>query len=802
MNRLIMIARNNMKKQKGDMITFFLLTFIAAFLIFDCASTILGLTKVLDSRFEAVNGAHIMIYNTDTEAERESARKALEENPYVIDVEQTPVLQFMTEYRKSDEKEFVPYTFFVENFNQEKRIMKIGTPSKEYQKDDILIPYNLKGRFSIGDVFQLKFGEDVYDFHVAGYLEDPYFCSTLNITAYYVSMSQEMMDRLSEDHSLIVRQTMASKGIADISAMPEGYTTEDLEDAISEVYKAALREFSEKNPGEDYNYYMMINWDMMRGGSQFFPMVVMAVILLFAILILVISLVIISFSIKNFIQRNMKNTGILEASGYTVLELRFALALQILLVAAFGAAVGIGAAALTFGSFGDIVSSVLGLRWNQPVNALAAVLTFAGILLVMLAMSAIISNAYNRVTVLDALRGGISNHNFKKNFFPFEKTNLPLPITLAMKETFGNLGRNLGIAFVSMVLVISTLTGFGMVDTFAKDSGGLRKMMAFETCTDLVTAPKSDRDLSEELRALPDVDNVLVTLGFEPTLLYGDKKDAIFTYVDDDVKNTRYTNLLEGRYPENENEILVTLGVAKDLGLGTGDVVTIEYAGNESEYIITGINQRMERMGRTIIMRLDGAKKLLLGDVTGSYQYYVTGKDGVTYEQLKAKIEGFAEDEGLELRQFDNEAEMLSTIATVVAALKAICLIITAITIVIVIFVESLVIRAKIARERRGMGISKALGQTNGGLICQIMISNLPAIIVGAIFGGLLAPMAGSSLIKAVFSLFALKKVDFGISIPWVVITIVGIAVVAILTSAAEGLRVRRLRPVAMITEE
>ena len=40
MYKLFFIARNNMKKQKGDMITFFILTLFAAFLIFDAASAI------------------------------------------------------------------------------------------------------------------------------------------------------------------------------------------------------------------------------------------------------------------------------------------------------------------------------------------------------------------------------------------------------------------------------------------------------------------------------------------------------------------------------------------------------------------------------------------------------------------------------------------------------------------------------------------------------------------------------------------------------------------------------------------
>ena len=65
MNRLLMIAGNNIKRQKGDMITFMLLMFLSAFLIFDCASALLGMGKVVDDRFESINGAHVILYSTD-----------------------------------------------------------------------------------------------------------------------------------------------------------------------------------------------------------------------------------------------------------------------------------------------------------------------------------------------------------------------------------------------------------------------------------------------------------------------------------------------------------------------------------------------------------------------------------------------------------------------------------------------------------------------------------------------------------------------------------------------------------------
>ena len=66
MYKLFVIAKNNMKKQKGDMITFLILTFIAAFLIFDSLSAVFGLGKVLDDRFDKIHGAHVMLFVKDT----------------------------------------------------------------------------------------------------------------------------------------------------------------------------------------------------------------------------------------------------------------------------------------------------------------------------------------------------------------------------------------------------------------------------------------------------------------------------------------------------------------------------------------------------------------------------------------------------------------------------------------------------------------------------------------------------------------------------------------------------------------
>ena len=100
------------------------------------------------------------------------------------------------------------------------------------------------------------------------------------------------------------------------------------------------------------------------------------------------------------------------------------------------------------------------------------------------------------------------------------------------------------------------------------------------------------------------------------------------------------------------------------------------------------------------------------------------------------------------------------------------------------------------------MGISKALGQTSLGLMSQIMLTNIPAITVGALIGSILAEGAGRLFTRAAFSLFAMKEAEFAISWSAITITVLGIITVAVVTSFLTGLKVRKLIPVEMITEE
>ena len=781
------------------MITFLLLTFLAALMIFDCISAMIGIGHILDAKFEEVNGADVMLYTYDNTAARRISEKAFEENEHIAEYEVTPQLDMVAKFRKKGERDFNAYNFFVEADDEEKRIMNIERPARKLLPSEVLLPYNMKGTFAIGDVMQLKLDDDIYDFTVAGYLEDPYFCSTINMSVYCVCMDRDVMEDLADEYPNLVFRRNIFKGKLSAADKMAGYSTGDLEKEVEDAYKDARAKYD----GEGSFGYVLINWEMMKGGSSFLPMIIIALILIFAVLILTIAVVIISFSIGNFIRKNMKNTGILEACGYTVSELRWALTLQIAIVAAVGSVTGVVSGILTFDYFGNIISLVLGLSWNQPADYVTAVGTVFGIGLLIVLVARMASRSYKKVSVLDALRGGINTHNFRKNFFPFEKTGLPIPVVLALKDTFGGLGRNLLMVFIVTLLAVSTLVGFGMYENFGTDPNTIMDIVSVEVGTagvDDNSRSLDYRELGDAMRQLDCVDSVLAMSSYSPTVVKGDREMNVNTMAYDDVKNTRATKVVEGRIPEADNEVMVSTGIAKDLNLRVGDVITVKYSDNEADYMVVGINQALQNMGRTMIIKLDGLKKIYPANPHPSFYVYV--KDNISYHTLERELLAMADEEGYDLTVTDMQGFISGTVDSVVMATRMMCIIIVFITCFVVIFVEALVIRAKISKEWHNMGVSKALGQTTRELVTQIMLSNLPAITCGTLIGVVLSQEIGKKAVGAAFSLFEMNDIAFHISPIWMLLTVVGILLIAVLTAGFEGLKVKRLIPVEMITED
>lgn len=781
MRSLLFIAINNMKKKKGDIITLSVLSILASFMLFTGASVMSGLSRVMDTAFDNYNGAHVY-YQVPAEG-ADDIEQIILENDNISQFERTETDIATVDYRRSDHEEWSNYMFMLGSFNEARTINTLGIDPSTLGDDDILIPYYIKSQFPLGSTWQFKIGDTVYDYTVAGYVEDAIFASSINISTYNVYVSDSALETLKNDNPTILIPGYSLKiRFNDPSTIMENR---------NEIWDRYI-EWAGNDPAHMSLNVLEVNWLDMKGGGSFMTQIVMAIIMLFAVLILFIAVIVINFSIKNFIEKNMKNTGILEASGYTTKQLIAATVLENMLVALIASAAGVGLAVAGKDVIGDVVSMVMGLSWNQPTNIVIAALTVIAMTLIISLVSLLSSSRYKKITVLECLRGGVTNHNFKRNPLPFDQASLPLPLQLSLKDILGDKGRNVILVIITIILAVSTNVGFALLENFANDIDALLTVAGLEAGTVSVT---DSRDIYDEINNLDSVDHVLMVYALNPDISFGDTKINLDFDVYDDPALLEHDMIVEGRLPEADNEIMITEIIAEELGVTLGDVVYLEFGGTRLEYVVTGFDQKINHLGRKGIITDEGAQRL--AGVMDTVSFYIYGKEGEDYDSLSADLAPITGSAVEDTYKLVNE-----TISTVANSMKIICLVIVVVTVLVVIFVEMLLIRSKMIREYRNYGINKALGFTSWQLMIQIMILNIPTIVAGVILGTVLSLPATSFLMNISLVLFGMRGIDVVVHPEWMVVTFMGIIVTAMITSLLCSLSVRKMEPVNLLAEE
>lgn len=792
MYRYFFLAKNNIKKQKNDMITFFILSFLATLLIFVSLTFMSGTGKVYDTVKEKINGADILFLVNDNEEIVYKTEEIISGNVYLGDSEQQDFLYASaSKYRAKGDENWVEYPFNFFCYEDECKIQTMSIDASLFKDDEVVVPISLSTAYKIGDYIQIKIGDNIYDFKIVGFNEDNIYCSPMNMGMYKTYISAKYYETVRFENPVLAPDFKLIKTQITDTARKKHIDIIELSDSLTNELTQWLFQYIEGH--EDANFSLnVLPSDLMKTASMILPLVFVAIVFLFSLIILIISIVIINFSVKNFIMNNMKNTAIMEASGYTVKELILVLLCQLLMVSGLGTVLGVLLGALLLDKFAIIILITLGLEWNQQISMAVIISVALGIIILVSLLTLILGREYSKTTVLDALRGGVNTHNYKKNLFAFDKTSFSIPVTLALKGTFGKFKSQLGVIFIMMILAISSIIAFGMADSYGTDEG----------CVEIAGVDFFDaecsggQNMSEAIAAMDTVKDTHREVFMSFRMCNGSNEQNIHVRGIEDTSLINGGCVLEGRWPVHPNEIMYASAAADRLDVGVGDVVTIKTNSTEENFIVSGICQGFQNMGMMGYMTLDGISKLTI--IPDPITVVINFKEGVTFEEFEKEFRAsYPEDE---IINYDDAVHQ--TVGTIATGMKLFSYFVTVLTILIVAFVESLIVRTNINKEWRNLGVSKALGFTSKQLITQVILSNMPAILIGVIIGLIVSPAAGSKLMVAAFSVFGFRKVELTVEPLSFVLTAVIIIGVAVVTAAFMGRRIKTLEPVKMIMEE
>ena len=460
------------------------------------------------------------------------------------------------------------------------------------------------------------------------------------------------------------------------------------------------------------------------------------VILLVSTVILFISIICIRYIILTQLEKDKRQIGMLKAIGISRRDIRRLFFRKYLILSAVGCAAGIITAAFAAKPLSAQMRELYGDAGNMGMVYLLTVigsLAAEGIILLSVLRTL---RRTDRMSAAEAMYG---RGNFGKS------RNLWIPVTIIVA------------AAVFMILVPwnmrSTITAPDFVTYMGIGDSQIRIDIRQTGSTAGKTGndgPQPDavmKDLADDSRVK---DFVLMQTGSYKTVLPdGSSYNLMIENGDHDRFPVRYT---EGRYPENDHELALSVLNAEEMGVKTGDAVVVYQEredGHTSEVTCTvcGIYSDVTNGGKTAkaclkdpgdntpvmwsIIYLSLLDEDLAGQWTGEYQSrYASSGEGVKVTLISDYLR---ETFGQTIRNISN--------ASLVSAVMS-CL--------ILFVVILLLIRLVIWRERTRSSLRKALGfrssDIRNGYLKKTLIYTVPGVALG-IFAGILPGQALAAML-------------------------------------------------------
>lgn len=796
--KLWLIAKSNMRKKKGNVVILILLVALATVLLYTSVSTLKNMSSVIDDKNKSQNGAHDCLILTDKY--QEEIESILRKDPLFKKLETENVVSIrgtndIRNITKKLKKETMGMIFSDISIKRNISDLDIIDKGKSLTINSIVLPMYLKvaNGYETGDEISVSFGNREIKFIVYGFTENVLFSTPSSISLYKCMISTEMMEKISkEDHMQKFRQYNVL--LKDINK------SADYEDAIT-------KKIYEKIKDPSFLNVCIVNYTLMKNGSSIFVSLLMAVLAAFSIMIIMIALLVIKFSITSNMEDNLPNIGISEALGYTSGQLTIGALLEYMIITITGLIVGFIMAVTASGYVAVIISSSIGLIWYPVTDDVVVILTIALIMVLVLGIVLIMSKRYKKITPLDALRVGITTHNFKKNQLPLKKWNFGLQNALGIKTILHNKKQSISIIVIVMFLVYTCVLSMALYYNFIGDSSSLVNLVGIEKPNIQIVYTNDGTDaegsvISKEavkLERRPEVSKVNM-VGNSVVTLYNDNLElSVETDIYENVSKLTIDSLIEGRRPKHDNEINITNVIADKFGISLGDSISIKKAGANESYVVVGITQQISNMGIRIMMSLDAFQRLNPDYMPDTVFVYLNDGSDATVSEVKEISSYYEDDARFQVMNFDEMYQ--SVLKTFNTSLTALCAVFMSITVFVVILIIMLIIRMKIVKEKRSMGVYKAIGYTTKQLVWQTVMGISPVVSIGALLGAVTASLTVNKVFVLMLSFCKIENADLVINPVMVTVCFVTVTILAFVAAALSALGVRKIEPYKMIVE-
>ncbi|MDE6732164.1 MAG: FtsX-like permease family protein [Oscillospiraceae bacterium] len=505
-----------------------------------------------------------------------------------------------------------------------------------------------------------------------------------------------------------------------------------------------------------------------------------AIFLALAAIILAVSIFLSNFKVRNTIDEEMTEMGVLKALGYTSAMIITGAAIPYTLIGGISSVLGAALSYLVLPLAADILGVQSGFSFAPAFDISALLLTIIITTAAIALFSYIAARKIRKLEPINAIRG-ITGTSSGKNRFPLETSKAPAKLTLILKQIASSAGQNILLFAVSFgIMVLMSFAGTLVYNVNIKPDNFMNTLQ--EETPSVIFAADNSEKLREALERDSRVSLVL-EYGSSP-VSYADGSLTAFACED----FSRVTNDISyrGKNPANADEIAVGSALADKYEIG--DTIEIKSGDRSAEFTIVGYVQSVNNGGEVCELTAEGFARIS-ETAPNSLNVYLDDKIAEEFINEYEREHGELISSSVNYEKLGESGRRMY--AGIVSAVTVAMLIISILVVLLVMYV---IINSLLTRRRQELGIYKAIGWSSAQLISQSAASFLPSIAAASVLSAALGLLYLPAMNRAIFGLLGAYKNHFEIPL-WFLLFFA-----AIFIAVCFAISVLLARPIKKIT--
>lgn len=744
MKKLSTLVIHNLKKAKGQYISFGVFICLTAFIINIALVLAFQTFQAYDSLFDELDTADINVIIPQMQ----------DDDALLTEVEDIDGVSFAEKHegvfkpvtvREFADSDFDMNTVFY-NLDEKRKLNRIKVTESSTKGDDsVYIPVFMKelGGFAEGGSITYSIDGKDHTYSIGGTVLEMQYGNygTGMIGGYFPQAVYEEFAREYEE------QVIAEYCLKTTGTVP-----------VSEVKNTISKMLRKKG-------IAVLNCNDRDTVKQTRTMVCTLLIVIFlalAAIILVVSIFLSNFRIRSAIEGELAQMGVLKAIGYTSNMIIASTVMPYVLVGVTAAVIGIVLSYMVLPFVAGVLAIQSGFSYTPVFDGMAFLIVLLLLTAAILLFSYLSAGKIHRLEPINAIRG----------------------ITGAEAA-----GQNILLFIVSFgIMVLLSFAGTLLYNVSIKPEHFMNTLSE-ELPSAIFTA--EDEKMPELKEVLENDSRVMLAMEYASVpVSYADGN--LTAFVCEDFSKATNDICYEGRSPVKENEAAVGNAIAD--GYPIGKEIEITVGERSAYYTVTGYIQSVNNAGMVCQLTSKGYEKI--GAKTNSVNVYLYQKNAAAFIKEYEESCGAVIKSSVNFEQLsENGQKMYAGIVSVIV------MILFVISVLMVLLVMYVIIHSMISRRRQEFGIYKAIGYTNRQLTIKTALSFLPVVAAASVISAIAGLWYLPAINNVTFSMIGAVKNHFQVSVLILIVFAVTFTVVAFAISVLLSAPIKKITAYLLLRE-